>query len=287
MSTSIFSLTLNNLADAAFRAWGSALSAQIGSILTRVTQSNDINWTTVVKPTSSGNFQGGEVFRFNDSLQSTAPLFLLIEYGAGGSSGNTTGLRLTVGKSADGAGNIGGVLFPATAVVTHQTTPTTGNTCYVSGGASWFALSLMPSEPNGGGLLMLERSVVGGVPTGEALLVGYAVGSSATPSFRFIDYPSTASETVTSGIVAMPLSLSTDRSIANGTTTPVFPAACISPAGLFWRPRVLLGTARQNAGLGQVITSLIDGNTYLSLGAGSTRSDQRGGSFATTLIRWD
>lgn len=285
MATSIFGLRLDNASSALFRAWGSALSAQIGSILTRVTQTGDIDWVTVAVPATS-TFAGFEVFRFDDSLQATAPVFLKVEYGTG-SGGTAAGLRITIGKSVDGSGNIGDVLLAATAVVAHAAQSTVSNNCYISGGSSWFALSLDPLSTSLGGLLYIERSVSsGGVPTGDALLVGWAANSSSTQNHRFVDYINATSEVVSGGIISMPLPLSTDRSVANGTTAPVFPAACISPSGVFWRPRVILGTARQNAGLGEIINGLLDGNSYLSLGVGAQRSDQRGGSFATTLIRW-
>ena len=285
MANSIFSATMSNQTTATFRAWGSTVSAQIGAMLTRVPQTGDIDWATVTTPGTATTFAGSEVYRFNDALQSTAPLFLKFEYGTSTSS-VSSGLRLTVGKSADGAGNIGGVLLAATTVVNHGGALAPSN-CYISGGSSWFALSLAPVESSGGGLLYIERSVnSGGAPTGDALLVGWQIAAAAGQNHRFIDYTSRAAESVTGGIIAMPLSLATDRSIANGTTTPVFPAACVSPSGLYWRPRVILGTARQNAGLGEIINSLLDGNTYLSLGVGSQRADQRGGAFATSMIRW-
>ena len=284
MANSIFSATMSNTTTATFRAWGSTVSAQIGAMLTRVPQTGDIDWATVTAP-ANGTFAGSEVYRFNDALQSTAPLFLKFEYGTGASS-VVSALRLTVGKSADGAGNIGGVLLAATTVVSHGAALAPSN-CYTSGGSSWFALSLAPVEYFGGGLLYIERSVnSGGAPTGNAILIGWQSSAASGQNHRFIDYTSTATESVTGGIIAMPLSLATDRSIANGTTTPVFPAACVSPVGLYWRPLVILGTARQNAGLGEIINSLLDGNTYLSLGVGSRGADQRGGAFATSMIRW-
>ena len=287
MATSIFGAFLRNNNSADFRAWGSTVSAQIGAMLTRVTQTGDINWATVGTGSGSGSYTGSEVFRFNDSLQATHPIFIKFEYGNGGSS-EAAGLRVTVGKSADGAGNIGGVLLAATEVINHVGSSIEVSNCYISGGASWFALSLAPLDAGLAGLFYIERSVnSGGAPTGDALLIGWQPNQTNGQHHRFIDYTAATVETVTGGIIAMPLPLSTDRSVANGTTAPVFPAACISPAGVFWRPRVILGTARQNAGLGEIINGLLDGNSYLSLGVGAQRSDQRGGSFATTLIRWD
>jgi len=288
MATSTFGLLLSNSSDANFRAWGSALSTQIGSVLTRVVQSGDINWSTVTAPAAINTNQGSEVFRFNDTLQSTQPLFLKVEYGSGSGSSTAVGLRLTVGKSTDGSGNIGDQLLAATQVVQCGSTATVINNCYISGGSSWFALSLDPLTSGLGGLFYIERSIgVGGVPTGNAVLIGWQTRTGQAQAHRFIDYAALTTETVAGGIIAMPLSLASDRSIANGTVAPIFPAACISPAGNYWRPRVILGTARQNAGLGEVINGLLDGNTYLSLGIGAQKSDHRGGDYATTLIRWN
>jgi len=287
MAKSIFGLLLSNSTVDTFRAWGSGLSTRLGSILTRVTQTNDINWSTVALPTSNNFATGGEVYRFDDPLQSTAPIFIRFEYGTASSS-NVPQIRVTVGKAADGNGSLTGILVAATSMFLPSLVSTGSENCFISGGNSWFALSLAPSSSQRGGMFVVERSVSPtGQPTAEALLVGIQNIANAQQQHRFIDYVNATSESVTGGIVAVPLSLSSDRSIANGTAAPIFPAACISPSGIYWRPRVILGTARQNAGLGEVITGLLDGNTYLALGAGSQGVDQRSGSFSATLIRWD
>lgn len=284
MATSIFGLLLSNSTVENFRAWGGALSAQIGAILTRVPQSNDIDWATVALPATNSS-GGSEVYRFNDSLQATKPLLIKFEYGTGVAAGLYR-IQATVGKSADGDGNLSGVLLAATTVLQQSSSPiaTATENCYISGGSSWFALSLAPINTQRGGYFAIERSTDG---TANAVHIAIHTTANSPQTHRFVDYDNATAETTATGIVAIPLDLSTDRSIANGTVAPIFPAACISPSGVYWRPRVILGTARQNAGLGEVITGLIDGNSYLSLGAGSQRADQRSGVFAATLIRWD
>lgn len=284
MAKSIFGLQLSNNTVELFRAWGSELSTQIGAILTRVPQSNDIDWVAVNLP-SSGSYGGSEVYRFNDTSQSTAPIFIKFEYGR--ISTANVQIRATVGKTQDGDGGIGGVLLSPTVVLSSVAASSVEN-CYISGGNAWFALSIAPSGVSRGGFFVVERAVVSsGTPDTDALLIGWQTSAPDQQQYRFIDYTATTTESVAGGIVAIPLPLTSDRSIANGTVAPIFPAACISSAGVFWRPRVILGTARQNAGLGEVITGLIDGNSYISLGAGSQGSDQRSSPFATTLIRWD
>ena len=80
MATSIFGLTFNLANNASFRAFGSALSAELGTKLTRVTTSNDIDWDTVILPPSNAYPTTFEVYRFNDSLQTNFPIFIKFEY---------------------------------------------------------------------------------------------------------------------------------------------------------------------------------------------------------------
>ena len=80
MAKSIFGVAMSNSSVATFRAWGSALSAQIATMLTRVAQTGDIDWITVARP-AGGVYAGSEVYRFNDALQSAAPIFVKFEYG--------------------------------------------------------------------------------------------------------------------------------------------------------------------------------------------------------------
>ena len=75
MANSIFGIVPVNSTDADFRAWGSTLSAQLSTLLTRVTTTGDINWATVTKPPGGSKYQGFEVYRFNDAAQSTHPVF--------------------------------------------------------------------------------------------------------------------------------------------------------------------------------------------------------------------
>lgn len=102
--------------DAKFRAWGAACNAALtASGLTQTADTGQINWTTVARPTVANTKQGYEIWRFNDTLQSTRPIFLRFDYGSSGnSSGTNPGTWLTVGTATDGAGNISGVGMPVT-----------------------------------------------------------------------------------------------------------------------------------------------------------------------------
>ena len=97
--------------DADFRAWATAIHNQLIAVgLVQTPDTGQINLTTVTMPSSTGVFQGYEVFRFNDTLQATLPIFVKIEYGSSNVVGGSTNpaLAMTVGTSTNGAGTITG-----------------------------------------------------------------------------------------------------------------------------------------------------------------------------------
>lgn len=117
MTTASYSTPWDNSTDAAFRAWGSALSAAMQSCgLQQSADTGQIDWSTVTVPTTNDTSGGYEIYQFTDGLQATSPVFIKIEYGAGI---NQTGIEyggygypqmwITVGPSTDGAGNMTGV----------------------------------------------------------------------------------------------------------------------------------------------------------------------------------
>lgn len=292
MASLIFGARLSNASDALFRAWGSAVSTALGTVLTRVPQTNDINWATVAAPTVAGNFAGSEVYRLNDALNSTAPLFFKFEYGSIASSATTPAIRLTIGKGADGSGAITNVLQSAINVVSCNSASATTSNCYISNGdGSGFVFSLQPDQPNvAGGFCCVERSRnSNGQPTSGAVMLSFqAFGTSTGHTNRFIAYNlETTLAADNTGLFACPLALSTDIGVTNGAVAQFFPVACIAPNGTTWRSRMLLGAARQNASLGQPAESILYGENYIGLGSGVQRADQRGGTFASYMIWWN
>ena len=115
-----------------FRAYGTAISnafANAGWI--QVDTNSAINWTTVVANGSAGVYSGSEVWRMNDALQNTAPIYVCVNYGTG-SGGNRPALAITVGHSSNGSGGLCGALSSnvvmQTGVVISSTYP-----CYFTG----------------------------------------------------------------------------------------------------------------------------------------------------------
>lgn len=103
MATQSFTLTSYDFTSAAgIRSWGSQVSAALQATgLTKTSDTGQINWTT----TTTG--VGYEMYRFNDTLQATAPAFLRIVYQA--SAGWLYISSITVSQTVDGAGGQGGL----------------------------------------------------------------------------------------------------------------------------------------------------------------------------------
>lgn len=92
--------------DADFRAWGSEFSGALGAIgLTQAADTGQVNWTTVTRPASAGD-GGYEIWRYNDTAQASAPIFLKFFYGTRATSAPRVGIQ--IGTGSDGAGNLTG-----------------------------------------------------------------------------------------------------------------------------------------------------------------------------------
>lgn len=104
------SMTNTITGDAAFRAWGSAYAAKWASMgLVQTADTGQINWATVTQPAAINTVAGYEIWRMNDALQATAPIFLKIEYGTGAATANGS-LWIQLGNGSSGAGALSGVL---------------------------------------------------------------------------------------------------------------------------------------------------------------------------------
>ena len=98
-----WSTPIENSSDATFRAWGSDIAARLATAgLIQTADTGQINWVTVLRPAASA-YGGYEVWRFDDTLQGTSPVFMKIEYGSSNNQA-TPALRITVSSGTNGAG---------------------------------------------------------------------------------------------------------------------------------------------------------------------------------------
>lgn len=111
MATTTTSTTPTNASDAQFRAWGLSISTQLAAMgWVNTTDTGQINWATVTAALAVSTAQGYEIWRFNDVLQATAPIYIKVEYGSGPSAVANIGLWWTLGTGSNGAGTLTGTI---------------------------------------------------------------------------------------------------------------------------------------------------------------------------------
>lgn len=97
--------------NAEFQAWGKQISDAIANCgIVRESDANvgtQINWATVAAPNTGSQSRGYEIYRFDDAMQATTPVYFKIEYGSGVSATQPS-LWLTVGSGANASGNVTG-----------------------------------------------------------------------------------------------------------------------------------------------------------------------------------
>lgn len=137
--------TINPLAflsnDADFQAWVTALHNAINGLgLVQTADTGQINPATVTRPGTS-TFAGYEIWRFDDSLQSTKPVFLKLEYGIA-TVADRPALAITVGTGSNGSGTLTGQIGARrTLLPTASKTATTTLPTFVSGTSSRLTLA--------------------------------------------------------------------------------------------------------------------------------------------------
>jgi len=152
-------LAPDNSTDANFRAWGSAISAKFASMgLVNTTDTGQINWTTVTHPTTTNAKTGYEIWRFNDTLQSTVPLYLKIEYGSGGAA-NAPTLWISIGSGSNGSGTLTGQLGWVQAKIgTSNANSTSTKNCVFSGDTGRVGMALWTDFSTGACAWFIERT---------------------------------------------------------------------------------------------------------------------------------
>lgn len=118
MTTASNATNLDQTTDAGFRTWVAEmitnLVTNIG--LTQTADTGQINTSTVTKPVAINTAAGYVILRFNDTLQSTAPLFIKMEFGSGSTVTNPN-VWVTTGTGSNGSGTLTGVLSARTSLL--------------------------------------------------------------------------------------------------------------------------------------------------------------------------
>lgn len=179
MATESWSTVIAHTSDATFRDWGSELSGKFASAgLVQTADTGQINWASVSRPGTSTN-AGYEIWRFDDSLQGSSPIYLKISYGTGTASTQPR-IQVQLGTGSDGSGNLTGTttstntvsatIGPASTAVAYQ------SYLCVTEGFVGLVFKVSGASSSGGGLcvaaFMVCRSCDSdGTPNGDAAFI--------------------------------------------------------------------------------------------------------------------
>lgn len=160
--------------DAGFRQWAQGIhDAIVGAGLIQTADTGQIDFTTVTRPTNA--YAGVALYRFNDSLQATRPIFLQVSYGTG-SPNSVPKVALSVGTGTTGAGALTG----ATAIPFNSPTSTGGQNgpVFASHGEGSFALNHTPTPGTvtGGVTIVVDRirDENGAIPDDGVIALSYS-----------------------------------------------------------------------------------------------------------------
>jgi len=110
-----FSNTLvgQSTTDADFRAWCQFIHDLLVNVggWVNTSDTGQVDLTTVTKPTAANQKRGYKIYRMNDALQPTAPVFMRIDFGSGKLAATAPGIWITIGTGTDGAGTITGIVY--------------------------------------------------------------------------------------------------------------------------------------------------------------------------------
>lgn len=182
MTTESTATVWDQSSDAAFRTLVAEIITQLVTNcgLTQTTDTGQINTTTVTRA-AINTAAGYVILKFNDTLQSTAPIFLKLEFGSG-SATTITMMWLTVGTGSNGSGTLTGTLTTRCALcnasapastVTSYTSRFVYNSTYGVAWMAWKFNSNTTATTSGfaGGFFVARSNDTSGAATGTDVMV--------------------------------------------------------------------------------------------------------------------
>lgn len=292
MTTAAFASRIRHDSDAAFREWGSEFSTNLAACgLVQTADSGQINWATVTRAGVNSN-AGYEIWRFNDAMQSTAPIYLRFDYGTGGATASPR-IQVTVGTGSNGSGTITGTALSIARPFVNSNIPQTSDTvrnsymCHTDGmfGVLWKAGTGGANE----GMFLLARTVdASGVADATGALAIWANSNTFTASQAFRYEAAAAAYTANTNIARAQICVWPQTPSGSNVGADI-------QAALAWTitPRVqplvgFCGVLDSEMPLGTAFTATLIGSTprtYLALGSGYNYMDA--GGFLKPAMLWE
>jgi hypothetical protein len=186
--------------SAAIKAWAQFIEDTLvagGWVVT--TDTGQTLPSALVGLTTANTKAGYRIYRMNDPLQATYPVFMRIDYGGGTNVGNSPGIWVTIGTGSNGAGTITGILWnggsvAAPSVLSGGNSTTQLTNSYGSAGSSRAMIALFIQAASQAYPLVFtigRTKNSQGQDTGDGLLLVYT-GSGGSPNYldtsRYIVY---------------------------------------------------------------------------------------------------
>lgn len=201
----------NNFAsDAEWRAWITEIQSAIlaSGFLIAASDTGQIDLATATRP-AINSLGGFKMYKANDSLHATKPLFIKVEFGCG-SATNRGKISITQSTATNGAGTQTGLVSSTSALM--AATVDGSGVARVAGGGNaasmWFFHSDGSGASSQGCMLYISRSILRttGAPTGDFAVVIFAssfTGFFGTTSF-YLDWVGWTTLTPDSHITCRP-----------------------------------------------------------------------------------
>lgn len=159
MANKVWTENWQHNSDANFRLWGLAITAALTDVgMVQTADTGQINWTTVTR--AAVNVDAGfQVWRFNDTLQATKPIFLRLNFGTSPYGVGYPRLTAQVGTGTDGAGTLTGA-GPVLSIFIGQGAGAASTESWISCDGSALMICFAVDTPNPverGHTLILER----------------------------------------------------------------------------------------------------------------------------------
>lgn len=194
MTTSSVTIMADQDTTANFRSGGSAFAGQLSAMgLVQTSDTGQINWTTVNRNTTGDGLAGYEIWKFNDTLQATVPVFIRVEYRCGSGSTNRWQVWISVGFATDGAGNLTGTQKTTSTRCQSSSDATLygSATCLFSGSTNRIAAAAWPGVAGStiSMFFLVERSKDNnGADTGDGVHIFLACGGTGVTHVKSWQY---------------------------------------------------------------------------------------------------
>lgn len=276
-----------------FRIWGKAISDALTALgMIKTADTGQIDWATVIKPLPN-TIAGYEVWRFNDSLQSTVPIFFNLSYGTA-NSGNHPRLVITIGSNSDGAGVITGLPASFTIVSNGSSTPEDNSSRLSFMASDGSGISFIHQADN---TLASIRSVfvidrfrnIDGSPNNNGYIIMLQIGGQSFMTTYYQDKKTISlyNGSISRGMALMPIDLTAGMSLSISGTVYFMPYNFIVPGGSgIQRVKMILCYAASDFGFNsdQMITHLGASRKYKTLGTNFGYCDSRSQQYATAAL---